>query len=90
MTVFVKTVGETFEIKVNRFDRIWKVKTKIEEVKDIQPRLQKLFFRPSSSKMYIALEDERSLDFYSIEDKSTLPMVVENKRKIFANYAVFS
>ena len=86
MTIFVKTVGETFEIKVNRFDRIMEVKTKIQELKDIQPRLQKLFFRPLSSKTYIALEDERSLSSYFIKHKSTLPLVVGNNK---LQYEVF-
>ena len=86
MTLFVKTVRETFEIKVNSSDLIMEVKTKIQEVKDMQPRLQKLFFLSPKSMKFIALEDERSLSSYSIKHKSTLPLVFGNNR---LQYEVF-
>ena len=73
MDIFVKTLtGTVITLRVQAFDTIEKVKTKIQELKQIAPDQQQLMFAGRK------LKDGLTLSDYNIQKKSTLYLVLQH------------
>ena len=71
MDIFVKTLtGTVIPLRVQAFETIEKVKTKIQELEQIAPDQQQLMFAGRKLKDVLTLSD------YCIQKKSTLHLLV--------------
>ena len=67
LQVFVEMLnGNRFSLYMDKRDTVWKMKLEIEKVKGLPPHTQRLIFAGKP------LDDEKALDYYAIEDKSTV------------------
>lgn len=78
MKIFVENhTKKRISIELNRCNKIIDIKTKILEIEGIKPENQYLTFERQE------LDDNNTLNYYSIQDNSTIFMTVRLGFKIF-------